>query len=96
MEKEKPDGCIVSMGGQTALNVGIELYRSGAFDRYSCTVLGTSIETITATEDRQIFSQRLQAIGESLAISKSATTVEEAMAMAAQVGYPVLVRASKK
>eukprot|EP01035_Chromulina_nebulosa_P019330 gene19330-25194_t len=59
--KERPDGIIVSMGGQTALNVGIELWRNKVLEKYNCRVLGTSIETIIATEDREIFSQRLKA-----------------------------------
>jgi carbamoylphosphate synthase large subunit len=95
LRKERPDGCIVSMGGQTALNVGIELYRCGAFDRHQCRVLGTSIETIIATEDRQLFAERLHGIQETLARSASAETVEEAAQVAAGIGYPVLVRAGK-
>jgi carbamoylphosphate synthase large subunit len=83
--KERPDGIIVSMGGQTALNVGIELWKRGVLDKYNCRVLGTSIETIIATEDREIFSQRLKAIDEKLAISFSAVNVEEAVA----AGYKV-------
>lgn len=96
LQKERPDGCIVSMGGQTALNVGIELHRCGAFERHHCRVLGTPIETIIATEDRQIFSQRLQAINETLARSECAATVEEATQVAARIGYPVLVRAGTR
>lgn len=92
--KEKPDGIIVSMGGQTALNVGIELWKMGIFEKYNCKVLGTPIETIIATEDREIFSQKLHSINETLAVSQSATTVEEACAVAAKIGYPVLVRAA--
>ena len=95
LRKEQPDGCIVSMGGQTALNVGIELYRTGAFERHHCRVLGTAIEAIIATEDRQVFSERLQAIQESLAVSRSAHTIEEALQVAQEIKYPVLVRAGK-
>lgn len=95
LRKERPDGCIVSMGGQTALNVGIELYRAGLFEKYNCRVLGTSIDTIIATEDRQIFSKRLLDINETLAISQSATTVEDAVRVAKEIGFPVLVRAGK-
>jgi carbamoylphosphate synthase large subunit len=57
------------MGGQTALNVGIELWRAGVFEKYNCRVLGTSIETIIATEDREIFSKKLAEINEHLALS---------------------------
>ena len=83
--KEKPDGIIVSMGGQTALNVGIELWKTGVFEKYGCRVLGTPIETIIATEDREIFSQRLKAIGEKLALSHSATSIDEAAVVALKV-----------
>ena len=92
--KERPDGVIVSMGGQTALNVGIELYLSGVFKKYNCRVLGTPIETIIATEDREIFSQKLHAINEKLALSYSATNVDQALEVAKKIGYPVLVRAA--
>jgi len=70
---------IVSMGGQTALNVGIELHRRGVFEQYHCKVLGTSIETIIATEDRELFSAKLLEINETLALSYSAVTVDQAM-----------------
>jgi carbamoyl-phosphate synthase small subunit len=94
IEKERPDGVIVSMGGQTALNVGIELYKSGIFAKYHVQVLGTPIDTIIATEDREIFSVKLKAIQETLALSYSATTVKEAIIVAKKIGYPVLVRAA--
>lgn len=92
--KERPDGVIVCMGGQTALNVGIELWRAGVFEKYNCRVLGTSIETIIATEDREIFSKRLLAINERLALSYSAANIEEAVEAAVRIGFPVLVRAA--
>lgn len=92
--KERPDGIIVSMGGQTALNVGVALYKAGVFEKYNCRVLGTSIDTIIATEDREIFSQKLKEINETLAESQSATNVEEAVSAAHKIGFPVLVRAA--
>ena len=92
--KERPDGIIVSMGGQTALNVGIDLWKANVFEKYNCRVLGTSIETIIATEDREIFSQKLHSINESLALSYSATTVDQAVEVAKKIGFPVLVRAA--
>ena len=92
--KEKPDGVIVSMGGQTALNVGIELWKSGVFEKHGCRVLGTPVETIIATEDRELFSAHLKNIGETLAVSQSATNMEEAVAAAHAIGFPVLVRAA--
>ena len=92
--KERPDGIIVSMGGQTALNVGIELYNLGVFEKYNCQVLGTPIDVIIATEDREIFSQKLAAINETLALSYSAVNIEESVTVAKKIGFPVLVRAA--
>ncbi|CAE7809378.1 pyr1-3, partial [Symbiodinium microadriaticum] len=83
--KEQPDGVLVSMGGQTALNVGIELWRAGVFEKYNCKVLGTPIETIIDTEDRELFSKKLLEINETLALSYSATSMEEALAVAEKV-----------
>eukprot|EP00599_Poterioochromonas_sp_BG-1_P014407 CAMPEP_0173162894 /NCGR_PEP_ID=MMETSP1105-20130129/19587_1 /TAXON_ID=2985 /ORGANISM="Ochromonas sp., Strain BG-1" /LENGTH=1492 /DNA_ID=CAMNT_0014082827 /DNA_START=54 /DNA_END=4533 /DNA_ORIENTATION=+ len=92
--KERPDGVLVSMGGQTALNVGVELWKAGIFQKYNCRVLGTPIETIIATEDREIFAQKLHSINERLALSYSANTIEEAVVVAHKIGFPVLVRAA--
>ncbi len=92
--KEKPDGVIVSMGGQTALNVGIELAKNNVFEKYNCQVLGTPIDVIIATEDREIFSEKLKEINETLALSYPATSVTEALEVAEKIGYPVLVRAA--
>ena len=92
--KERPDGIVVSMGGQTALNVGIKLHNSGVLKKYNVEVLGTQIPVIEATEDREIFSQKLKEIGETIALSYSATTMEEAVEAANKIGYPVLIRAA--
>jgi len=92
--KEKPDGIIVSMGGQTALNVGVELWKTGQLQKAGVEVLGTQIPVIEATEDREIFSQKLKEIGETIALSYSATNVDEALKMANKIGYPVLIRAA--
>ena len=94
IHKEKPDGIIVSMGGQTALNVGVELWRAGRLQAAGVEVLGTQIPVIEATEDREIFSSKLKEIGETIALSFSATTVEEAKEVANKIGYPVLIRAA--
>ncbi|CAB9528515.1 Carbamoyl-phosphate synthase large chain [Seminavis robusta] len=94
IHKEKPDGIIVSMGGQTALNVGVELWRDGLLQAAGVEVLGTQIPVIEATEDREIFSAKLKEIGETIALSYSATTVEEAKEVANKIGYPVLIRAA--
>jgi carbamoylphosphate synthase large subunit/anthranilate/para-aminobenzoate synthase component II len=94
IRKEKPDGIIVSMGGQTALNVGVELWNTGQLQAEGVEVLGTQIPVIVATEDREIFSQKLKEIDETIALSYSATTVDEALAAANKIGYPVLIRAA--
>jgi carbamoylphosphate synthase large subunit/anthranilate/para-aminobenzoate synthase component II len=94
IKKEKPDGIIVSMGGQTALNVGVELWRSGRLQKAGVAVLGTQIPVIEATEDREIFSEKLREIGETIALSYSATNIAEALVAANKIGYPVLIRAA--
>jgi len=92
--KEKPDGIIVSMGGQTALNVGLQLWNSGQLQAANVKVMGTQIPVIEATEDREIFSAKLAEIGETIALSYSATTIPDAVIAANKIGYPVLVRAA--
>lgn len=94
IKKEKPDGIIVSMGGQTALNVGVQLWNSGELQAAGVEVLGTQIPVIEATEDREIFSEKLKEIGETIALSYSANNIEEAITNANKIGYPVLVRAA--
>ena len=94
IHREKPDGIIVSMGGQTALNVGVELWNSGQLQAAGVQVLGTQIPVIEATEDREIFSAKLKEINETIALSYSATTIKEALEAANKIGYPVLVRAA--
>uniref|UniRef100_A0A7S2ECQ3 Carbamoyl-phosphate synthase (glutamine-hydrolyzing) n=2 Tax=Trieres chinensis TaxID=1514140 RepID=A0A7S2ECQ3_TRICV len=94
IKKEKPDGIIVSMGGQTALNVGVELWKTGQLQAAGVEVLGTQISVIEATEDREIFSEKLKEIGETIALSYSATSVDEAIEAANKIGFPVLVRAA--
>ena len=94
LDKEHPDCLLVSMGGQTALNVGISLYESGELTRRNVHVLGTPIKTVIDTEDRELFKERLDEINEKLALSYPATTVEEAIEVAEKIGYPVLVRSA--
>lgn len=94
IKKERPDGILISMGGQTALNCGVELYRSGTLDKYGVKVMGTPVETVIATEDREIFNEKLKEIGEKIAPSKTAETVEEAKKVAMIIGYPVMIRAA--
>lgn len=93
IEEERPDGILLQFGGQTALNCGIELYRSGTLERFGVVVLGTSVETIIATEDREVFSDKLKEINERIAPSIAARTVEAAMAAAGRIGFPVIIRA---
>lgn len=94
IQKEKPDGIIVSMGGQTALNIGVELWNSRKLQSAGVEVLGTPISVIEATEDRELFSEKLREIDETIAFSYSAISIEEAVDNANKIGYPVLVRAA--
>jgi carbamoyl-phosphate synthase/aspartate carbamoyltransferase len=89
---EKPDGIYVTFGGQTALNVGIKLRNE--FADLGVKVLGTPIETVITTEDRQLFAQAMEEIGEKCAQSSTATTLDEAIAAAQTIGFPVIVRAA--
>ncbi|HXG12613.1 MAG TPA: carbamoyl-phosphate synthase (glutamine-hydrolyzing) large subunit, partial [Gemmataceae bacterium] len=93
IRKERPDGIMLSFGGQTALNCGLELGRRGCFDKYGVAVLGTPVSAIEATEDRELFKQRLGEIGVEVPRSAAATSREEAVRIAARIGYPVMVRA---
>jgi carbamoyl-phosphate synthase (ammonia) len=94
IRREKPDGVIISMGGQTALNCGIELDKRGVLARYGVQVLGTPIAAVEAAEDRQLFNDKLMEIGEKIAPSMTATDVEAAVAAAASIGYPVMIRSA--
>ncbi len=93
IEKERPDGILLSFGGQTALNCGIDLHRNGVLDRYGVRILGTPISAIILTEDRQEFAQHLGTINIPTPQSRSTNTLEEALAIAAEIGFPVMVRA---
>ncbi|HEX6480716.1 MAG TPA: carbamoyl-phosphate synthase (glutamine-hydrolyzing) large subunit [Ktedonobacteraceae bacterium] len=93
IEKERPDGILLSFGGQTALNCGIELFHKGILERYNVGVLGTPISAILLTEDRQAFAQHLHSIDIPTPQSRSAETLEDALSTAAQIGFPVMVRA---
>lgn len=90
--KERPEGILLSFGGQTALNCGIELYRSGVLERYQVEVLGTPVQTIINTEDRDLFVQKLDEIGAKAPRSRAVHSVEEALHTAETIGYPVMVR----
>lgn len=91
--KEKPNGILLSFGGQTALNCGLALFHDGTLKRYRLSVLGTPIEAILATEDREIFSQRLRRIGLETAHGKVVHSTAEGLAYAETLGYSVMLRA---
>src|SRR2546421_1187243 len=91
--KERPDGILLSFGGQTALNCGIKVFSSGVLDRYNLHILGTPISDIMLTEDRQAFAQHLHEIGIPTPESCSAETLEDALCIGAEIGFPVMVRA---
>ena len=94
IEKEHPDGILLSFGGQTALNCGVELYRKGVFDKYGVKVLGTPIQSIIDTEDRDLFVKRLDEIDVKTIKSKACRTIEEVRNAASELGYPVILRAA--
>ncbi len=91
--KERPDGILLSFGGQTALNCGIELFQSGVLEKYDVEILGTPISAIILTEDRQEFAEHLQRIDIPTPQSHSAETLEEALRIGEEIGFPVMVRA---
>ncbi len=94
IEKEHPDGILLSFGGQTALNCGVSLYKSGVLERYGVEVLGTQVEVIMNTEDRELFNQKLDEIDIKTIKSEAVETIDDAVRAAQQVGYPVIVRAA--
>ncbi len=94
IEKEKPDGILLSFGGQTALNCGMELYKKGVFEKYNVKVLGTPVQTIIDTEDRDIFVKRLNEIDIETPKSIAATSIDEAIDAAEELGFPVIIRSA--
>ncbi len=92
IKKEKPDGILLGFGGQTALNCGVELEREGILRRYGVAVLGTSVEAIMNTEDRDLFTAKLRQIDVKVPRSHAVTSVEEAERVAGEIGYPVMIR----
>jgi carbamoyl-phosphate synthase large subunit len=92
--KERPDGILLSFGGQTALNLGLLLEESGVLAKYHVEILGTSAESIRKTEDRELFKQELLGIDVKTPVSISATTVEQALKAAEEIGYPVMMRSA--
>ena len=94
IEKERPDGILLSFGGQTALNCGVELYQSGILDKYNVQVLGTPVQAIIDTEDREIFVNKLNEIGVKTIQSEACESIEQARKAAQALGYPVIIRAA--
>ena len=94
IEKERPDGILLSFGGQTALNCGVELYRKGVLDKYGVEVLGTPVQAIINTEDRDLFVKRLDEIEVKTIKSEACSTMEEVRRAAHELGFPVILRAA--
>ncbi|NXS63689.1 CPSM synthase, partial [Brachypteracias leptosomus] len=94
IKAEHPDGLILGMGGQTALNCGVELFKQGVLQEYGVKVLGTSVESIMATEDRKLFSNKLTELNEKIAPSFAVESVEEALKAAEKICYPVMIRSA--
>ena len=92
IKKEKPDGLLATMGGQTGLNLASGLYKAGILQKYNVEVLGTSIKAIEEGEDREKFKQLMQRINEPIPKSKTANTIKEAKNFAIEIGYPVVIR----
>jgi len=94
IKKEKPDGLLLSFGGQTALNCGVALFRAGVFEKYNVRVLGTPVQAIMDTEDRELFVHKLDQIGVKSARSEAVESMEGAIAAANRLGYPLIIRAA--
>ncbi|NXU88147.1 CPSM synthase, partial [Xiphorhynchus elegans] len=94
IKAERPDGIILGMGGQTALNCGVELFKQGVLEQYGVKVLGTSVESIMATEDRKLFSDKLTELNEKIAPSFAVESVEDALKAAENICFPVMIRSA--
>ncbi len=94
IKKERPDGILLAFGGQTALNCGTELYQSGILDKYGVKVLGTSVEAIMYTEDRDLFVKKLDEIPMKTPVSQAVESMEDALKAAHEIGFPVMVRSA--
>ena len=92
--KEKPDGILLAFGGQTALNCGVALYKAGVFEKHNTRVLGTPVQAIMDTEDRELFVNKLDEINVKTIKSEAVKNIEEARKAATEVGYPVIIRAA--
>ena len=92
--KEKPDAIMLAFGGQTALNCGVELHTSGILGKYGVKVLGTPVEAIINTEDRELFAEMLRSIDVKTPRSEAVNSIPEALSVVKEIGYPVIVRAA--
>lgn len=94
IQSERPDGVLLTFGGQTALNCGVQLQSQGVFDKYGVKILGTPIESIIETEDRKLFAERVNEIGDKVAPSCAVYSIQEALEAAEKLSYPVMARAA--
>ena len=94
IKKERPDGILLAFGGQTALNCGTELYLNGTLEEYGVRVLGTSVEAIMITEDRDLFVKKLDEIEAKTPVSQAVESLEDALEVAHRIGFPVMVRSA--
>lgn len=94
IEKERPDGILLSFGGQTALNCGVELFKTGVLEKYNVKVLGTPVQAIMDTEDRELFVQKLDEINVKTIKSEACENIEQTRKAAVELGYPVIIRAA--
>ena len=94
IDKERPDGVLLAFGGQTALNCGVELWKKAFSKKYNVEVLGTPVQTIMDTEDRELFVEKLREIDVKTISSEAVDTVDDALRVANRLGYPVIVRAA--
>ena len=94
IRKENPDGIMLAFGGQTALNCGVELYKSGILEKYGIKVLGTPVQAIINTEDRELFADMMHSINVRTPRSEAVNNMEEALKVVKEIGYPVIVRAA--
>ena len=94
IKKERPDGILLAFGGQTALNCGTELYQTGVLKEYGVQVLGTSVEAIMYTEDRDLFVKKLDEIEMKTPVNQAVENMEDALAAARRIGYPVMIRSA--
>ncbi|HJG89293.1 carbamoyl-phosphate synthase (glutamine-hydrolyzing) large subunit [Barnesiella viscericola] len=94
IQKEKPDGILLAFGGQTALNCGVQLYQAGTLEKYNVRVLGTPVQAIMDTEDRELFVKKLDEIEVKTIKSEAVNSIEDAAQAAAELGYPIIIRAA--